>query len=967
TFGSVEINGLDPDYMEGTASFSNLFLKTDNNQLSLDTVHLIALKNEKIRTIEIKSELAEAKLTGEYKLSTIFNELSSLYKDYLNIFRNDTTKIYSLAEVKKDTTSMPNVFDYQINFTDINSLFDVFVPDLKVSKNTSFVGNYQGGQTQIFNISTTSDTVTYKNNTFLNNNLEINSSKTFDNKVLAMIFVKSEEQNLAGIYSENLLSEAIWENDHIDFELNLDQESYKNHFNVLADIDFKNDSTLVTFQNSEIKLLDKLWELSEDGKIIFSGGDIYVDNFETKSPGQGFKLEGYLSSEEDKKFYIEFDSLQLENINSLINKELSGKLNGNVAISQFFGNTSIENELTITDLLINNFTVGDVEGSFLWNRMEKQFDVHFSVDYQKEITMELSGVYQPEKDENSLNIDAILVNAQLHILEPFIGSYFSKIAGTATGGFKITGTPLNPNIKGKGVLNDGEMTVNYLNTTYLLGGDFSFSEDMIFLDNINVKDKSGPGTGKLSGKIEHGGFREMKVNILGNFNKINVLNTSMKDNSLFYGQGIGTGDITFSGYTSNLSIVTNVKTEKGTRIYIPIEGTEYAETSDFISFVSFSDTLSTKLSEIEKIDIKGVLLEMNIEITPDAYCEIIFDIKAGDIIRGRGNGDLSLRIDTNGEFTMFGPLTISEGWYNFTLYNLINKEFSILPGGVISWYGDPYGGIMDLKANYNQTASLTPILEPVYNSAPELSRKYPTQVVMDLKGPLLSPEITFDINAIDLPRNVTLSGGDAAGTSLDLDFKFNSYKNKIDEQELKRQVFSLIVLRRFSPPEAFNTGGAITNSVSELFSNQLSYWMSQVDSNLEVDFDVDLTKLDEEAFNTFQLRLSYAFLDGRLRITRDGAFTDNQKQVNINSLAGNWSVEYLLTSDGKIKAKMYNKNNFDNVNLPDRNTTNTTGFSLQYTKSFDEFLKEMGRIFKSEKDRDKPPVKNDNTKTEGIE
>ncbi|MDH5382052.1 MAG: hypothetical protein OEW75_14440, partial [Cyclobacteriaceae bacterium] len=270
TFGTVEINGLDPDYMEGTASFSNLFLKTDNNQLSLDTVHLIALKNEKIRTIEIKSELAEAKLTGEYKLSTIFNELSSLYKDYLNIFRNDTTKINSLAELKKDTTSVPNVFDYQINFTDINSLFDVFVPDLKVSKNTSFIGNYQGGQTQIFNISTTSDTITYKNNTFLNNNLEINSSKALDNKVLAMIFIKSEEQNLAGIYSENLLSEAIWENDHIDFELNLDQESYKNHFNVLADIDFKNDSTLVTFQNSEIKLLDKLWELSEDGKIIFS-------------------------------------------------------------------------------------------------------------------------------------------------------------------------------------------------------------------------------------------------------------------------------------------------------------------------------------------------------------------------------------------------------------------------------------------------------------------------------------------------------------------------------------------------------------------------------------------------------------------------------------------------------------------------------------------------------------------------
>ena len=357
---------------------------------------------------------------------------------------------------------------------------------------------------------------------------------------------------------------------------------------------------------------------------------------------------------------------------------------------------------------------------------------------------------------------------------------------------------------------------------------------------------------------------------------------------------------------------------------------------------------------VEEIDLKGVTLDLNIDVTNDAYAEIIFDIKAGDIIRGRGNGDLNLRIDTNGEFNMFGPLNIEEGWYNFTLYNLINKEFTIYPGGVINWYGDPYQGIMDLTASYRQPASIAPVLDPSYATTQDVKRLYPTEVVMGLTGPLLTPEISFDIEADQLPRSVLTE----TGQTIDMERQFESFISRIDEQELKRQVFSLIVLKKFSPPEEFDTGGVLTNSVSELFSNQLSYWMSQVDENLEIDFDVDLTSFDQEAFNTFQMRLSYTFFDGRLRLTRDGTFINQDDEVDLNSLAGNWSVEYLITQDGRVKARVYNRNNYDNLNLSERNG-NTTGLSLQYTQSFNEFFAELGKIFKSSKNKKEEPPTQD--------
>ena len=161
-----------------------------------------------------------------------------------------------------------------------------------------------------------------------------------------------------------------------------------------------------------------------------------------------------------------------------------------------------------------------------------------------------------------------------------------------------------------------------------------------------------------------------------------------------------------------------------------------------------------------------------------------------------------------------------------------------------------------------------------------------------------------------------------------------------DEQELKRQVFSLLILKKFSPEDAFNTGGSFGNSVSEFISNQLSYWITQVDENLEI--DVDLGNFDQEAFNTFQLRLSYTFLEGRLRVTRSGGFTNEENQADIGSIAGDWTVEYLLTPDGKFRALMYNRTNYNSLNsgIENQNTTITAGFSLIHTQSFDE-VKEL--------------------------
>src|SRR5690606_8080754 len=138
-------------------------------------------------------------------------------------------------------------------------------------------------------------------------------------------------------------------------------------------------------------------------------------------------------------------------------------------------------------------------------------------------------------------------------------------------------------------------------------------------------------------------------------------------------------------------------------------------------------------------------------------------------------------------------------------------------------------------------------------------------------------------------------------------------------------------------------------------TNQLGNWLSQVDENLVI--DIDLNGLDREALNTFNLRLSYTLLDGRLRISRDGSFTNfqnSQQQQNLGNIAGEWTVEYLLSKEGKFRLKLYNKNNQNSLlNTLNTGSYTSAGFSVLHTQSFNN-LKDLFGVKKGQKPESLP-------------
>ena len=62
---------------------------------------------------------------------------------------------------------------------------------------------------------------------------------------------------------------------------------------------------------------------------------------------------------------------------------------------------------------------------------------------------------------------------------------------------------------------------------------------------------------------------------------------------------------------------------------------------------------------------------------------------------------------------------------------LITREFDVVPGGTISWNGDPVNGQMNITATYTQMASLETLIQATNAS----QRRSPVTAVIQLTAP----------------------------------------------------------------------------------------------------------------------------------------------------------------------------------------------------------------------------------------
>lgn len=960
---SLNLSGVKLDSILGNIDLSRTYLKYEENDIVFDSLLFSSQRDSDKRDVRLSSDQFNAQFTGQFEFSTLLSEIKSINEEYKLIFSSRMDEATAFAQKKEANTSSFNI-KYEIALDNISPVLQLFDTSLYVSKNSLIQGQFNNAETENFYLNAEADTVKWANIRFFTNSVNINANDLTDlNNVFTLGAIASKNQRYANTAETQALEvTAKWDGKKINITQKVKQESSGNSTDITAEVNFFKDSTILSFQEAKLIALNEEWNISKDNRVLFGERRIDIKDLSITNSDQSIRFDGTVAVTKDsaKTLGIEFKNVSVANLNTLTTKSYTGNLNGELQARDLYFNPLLFGRIEVNELKVNGFLVGDVDGSLEWNDLNKKFDVKFDVQRVNENIISLEGGFYPSKQAEQLDLALKLTNANLKIAEPYIEDYFTEIEGFMTGEYTIKGNFNAPIMDGNGILTAGEMKVNYLNTKYKFDGEVDFEKDLIKLSNIGLQDIADHEA-TFNGSITHDAFTNFALDLAGDLNQFQVLNTPPDLSEPYYGTAYATGTVKFIGEASNLTIEADVRTDQNTRLIIPIsEGTDITENPEYITFIDRTDTVKIASEEeteevVSKIKIEGLNLDLDINVTPDAYVEIIIDPKSGDIIRGRSNGQLRLQIDPQGDFQMTGGLNIIEGGYNFSLYNVITKEFDIEQPSSITWFGDPYTAIMDIKASYSQSTSLQPILEqtgfaaPIPEGGSSVTRRFPTKVILGLQGPMLAPDINFDIDfsSIQGPENQVA---------------INAFKNILqsDEQELNRQVLSLIVLNRFSDQGGLTIGGNTpTQNVSQFLSNQFSQLIAQLDENLEVDLDLDLEEWDTDAFNTFRLRLSYTFLDGRLRITREGGLIG---LADVNSIAGNLTAEYLLTSDGRYKVKVYSRNNYDITNLANSQsaTTTTTGASITQTSSFNSLREFFSGVNRKRRNRKEERIKKDN-------
>ncbi len=934
---NLDFKGTDVDSIIGKAELRNTNIVSNEKELFVKEITLNIDKNSEGKQIYLNSDLADVDMKGDFQMTELISDLSVFYKEFKLFLYNDKKQIeeYYLSKIKTDNRKYKNEFSF--NLKNINTVMELYYPGIYVAHNTKVMGEFSSGKTTRFNLYSTIDSLFYNGNEMYQNTIDVSLSKLIDSSnVLATAYITSGKQNFKNsLQTERFVFESQWSEDIIDFSTTLAQKGNSNKGTLNGSINVKDEYKQLSFKNSNFDILDEHWIISDSNSINFNKNNLTFNYFNVFNKTQSIKVMGDFSTEVDKQAALIIENFNLNNLNPLLDYKLKGVVDGKVFVRNIYKDLDLDGGFFIKGFSVDDFIFGNIDGTADWIEKEKQLNVNIDIfrDNFKAITI-AGNIKPPTVDHKEIiNLLASFNSADLGFISPILKGVMSDISGTVNGNLKITGSFSDLRLSGEANVDKGAFKIDYLGSLYKFSDKIYFTEDQIKFKNTILTDVNG-NRATIKGGISYDGFRNFLVDIKGDFKNFKVLDTKENDNSSFYGTANVTGDFSLFGPFEDLEIRANAKSTKGTKIFIPLTGDGDISRKDYIKFISKKD-IAIKVDDAATSKSR-MRMFFNLEITPDAYTEIIFDKRTGDIIRGRGEGNIELRYDSRGDMTMFGNYTITEGWYNFTLLSgIIPKEFVIERGSRISWNGEPYDGVLDIKARYRLDASLKPIfVDTIQRANPELQRYYPTEVVLGVKGSLMAPLINMDIDILRYPSDPQLS-------TVVTDFEA---KIKTNDQELNRQVFSLIMLKSFTAPNSFIGVSSIgAGSVSELLTGQLSHFFSQADQNLEV--NLNLNNLDKDALNTLNVRLSYTTMAGRLKITRNGNFQNAQasSQANISNVAGEWTVEYLLSQDGNFRMKLFNKINNNSLISATGATNTSAGMSFMHIQSFDNLRDLFGR------------------------
>lgn len=712
---------------------------------------------------------------------------------------------------------------------------------------------------------------------------------------------------------------------------------------------FRSDGSIINQLKPEVSYL-----IIQQDSILFTqadtigikGDSIWIEGIRMVNSNRtrSFETYGVVSPREEDILHVGLENLELSTLNELVDigYDVDGTVDVNADIRGVLGETKVNLRSDLADFSLDGYHYGNFDISSVYIPGNEALDIEAKLFDVNDTTLLIKGQYLLDNETSPL---AFSLSTQkgfpLGYITPFVDGELYGIEGrVGLQEFTIRGTPSNPVVNGVGFFEEAGFGVSYFKTQYSLRGRILFDNDRITLEDLRLLDRfnSLARRAYLHGDILHNNLREFRFDLqVDSVQNFLFMDTKKADNDLFYGTLYlknALADIT--GDLKNLSMNAIASFGRGSVLRLPLTNNSTYGRPDYIIFQSDRDTTADRINT----GLLGYEISLTALLTENLEVELIFDERVGDIIRGRGEGNLNMLVDESGSFSMFGRFEVTQGDYLFTSQNVINKKFEVVPGGSIIWTGDPYDAQIDIEARYPVMADIRDII------GSDQAVRVPTNVLMHMEGSLEQPEISLSIEINNLSES----------SASDVISYIRAIQN--DEQELNKQVFSLMAFNRFAPAGLTSqlAGTGVTSSISELLSNQFNYWFSQV-TNDKVNVNVNASN-----FQDINLLISAKLFNDRVTIERDGGIpgtssTNNQDQLS--SLIGDISILIRLlpneessnnqTRPSELVLEVFNRNSLTESTFGGNNTSVQTGLGIFFKKDFDR-LQELLRRQKKDKE-----------------
>lgn len=687
---------------------------------------------------------------------------------------------------------------------------------------------------------------------------------------------------------------------------------------------------------------EKTWNIYTDG-ITADTSRIRIDRFRMVNAGQQLLLDGVASRRLQDSVQLTLHNFELapfSQFTSSMGYRVDGRTNGSATMKAVLGAGEVQADIVVDSISINDLAVPAIWLRSRWDFVQNRAGI--LVQQRENLDTLVRGFYAPSQKRYYAR--ATLDSVELSALDPLLKGVIEKTGGNADVDIALRGSGKEATLSGQIAVRDFTTTVDFTQVTYTMPrAVIEVRNNHLTAEGVPLYDpEKNEGLFSIDLNLEHLSNISYSVKVLPK--ELMVLNTTSKDNDLFYGRIFASGSATIAGSKGGVKMDIVATTEGDSEFYMPLSGQSNVKTADFVTFVTPEQVDTTDYLVRKKLlfqqqgrkkESTGSTMDitMALNVQDNTAFQLVIDPTVGNALKGRGNGMLNLHINPgNGVFEMYGDYTLIEGSFLFSLQNIITKKFIIESGSMIQWTGEPVDARLDINAVYKLKTSLQPLLNTVTASSDDdqsgsriSDRSVPVDCKIHIGGRLSNPQLDF---SVVVP--VTDIETQAAVASV------------LNTQEAQAQQFiSLVALGTFSNSGSANIGASSGVATGlEMLTNQLTNWFSTDDYRIILNYRAGSEMTGDEVDFGFSTNL----INNRLLVEVEGNYIIDNKQAvsnNVSNFMGEAHVTWLIDKSGNLRLKAFTQtiDRFDeNQGLQE------TGIGISYKEDFNNFKDLKQRI-----------------------